>query len=76
MDLNSREEDFQVVIAKQSDKNTAKQRYFADANVLGFSTGGYINEDTKSLFNSWTDLNKVENTDNITFTGFAKSYGC
>jgi flavodoxin len=62
---------FQVVIAKQSDKNTSKQRYFPDGNVLGFSTGGYINEDTKSLFNSWTDLKKVENTDNITFTGFA-----
>jgi len=62
---------FQVVIAKQSDKNTSKQRYFPDENVLGFSTGGYINEDTKSLFNSWTDLKKVENTDNITFTGFA-----
>ena len=71
MDLNSPGGGFQVVIAKQSDKNTAKQRYFADANVLGFSTGGYINEDTKSLFYSWTDLNKVENTDSITFTGFA-----
>ncbi len=62
---------FQVVIAKQSDKNTSKLRYFPDENVLGFSTGGYINEDTKSLFNSWTDLTKVENNDNITFTGFA-----
>ena len=62
-----------IVIAKQSDK-TRKAKIFCDANVLGFSTGGYINEDTKSLFYSWTDLNKVENTDSI--TPICKSYGC